>query len=42
MKLDNKKFLDKEAKWILPNLKHNFIWEIEKKEDIKDEDKKIK
>ena len=28
-KLDNKKFLDKEAKWILPNLKHNFIWEKE-------------
>ena len=28
-KLDNKKFLDNEPIWIVPNLKHNFIWEKE-------------
>ena len=28
-KLDNKKFLDNEPVWIMPNLKHNFIWEKE-------------
>ena len=28
-KIDNKKFLDNEPIWIMPNLKHNFIWEKE-------------
>ena len=28
-KLDNKKFIEKEAIWIMPQLKHNFIWEKE-------------
>ena len=28
-KIDNKKFLDNEPVWIMPNLKHNFIWEKE-------------
>jgi hypothetical protein len=25
--LNNKKFLNQEPVWIMPNLKHNFIWE---------------
>ena len=35
-----KKFFDMEPIWIMPNLKHNYIWEHEKKENIKESDKK--
>ena len=35
-----KKFFDMEPVWIMPGLKHNFIWEHEKKETLNDGDKK--
>jgi hypothetical protein len=34
------KFLDNEPIWIFPNLKHNYIWKNEKKENCKDGDMK--
>ena len=40
--VNQQKFFDLEPNWVIPCLKHNFIWENEKKENIKDEDKKIK
>ena len=39
---NQKKFFDMEPIWVVPNLKHNFIWENEKEENIKDEEKKLK
>lgn len=39
---NQKKMFDLEPFWLMPNLKHNFIWENEKKENVKDEDKKLK
>ncbi len=35
-----KNFFDMEPIWVMPNLKHNYIWEHEKKENIKESDKK--
>ena len=35
-----RKFFDMEPIWLIPNLKHNFIWENEKVENIKEEEKK--
>ena len=35
-----KKFFDMEPIWLMPNLKHNYIWENEKKENSQETDKK--
>ena len=35
-----KKMFDMEPIWVMPNLKHNYIWENEKKEKCKESDKK--
>lgn len=35
-----KKFFNMEPVWVMPNLKHNFIWELEKKENLNDGEKK--
>ena len=37
---NGRNFFDLEPVWIMPCLKHNFIWENEKKENNKEEDKK--
>ena len=37
---NGRNFFDLEPIWIMPCLKHNFIWENEKKENNKEEDKK--
>jgi hypothetical protein len=38
---ENKKFIDSEPRWLMPGLKHNFIWEGNKKnEKEKEEEKK--
>ena len=36
----DKKMFDMEPIWVMPNLKHNYIWENEKKEKCKESDKK--
>ena len=35
-----KKFFNMEPVWVMPNLKHNFIWELEQKENLNDGEKK--
>ena len=37
---EGKKMFDMEPIWVMPNLKHNYIWENEKKEKCKESDKK--
>jgi hypothetical protein len=37
---NGKKIFDMEPFWIMPNLKHNFIWENEKKENLNNDEKK--
>ena len=37
---EKKNFFDMEPIWVMPNLKHNYIWEHEKKENSKESDKK--
>ncbi len=38
--LNGRKFFDTEPIWLMPSLKHNFIWEKEKTENDKEEEKK--
>ena len=40
IKTGGKKFFDMEPIWLMPNLKHNYIWENEKKENSQETDKK--
>jgi hypothetical protein len=37
---ENKKFVDKEPIWIMPQLKHNFIWEKEDEKEKKESEEK--
>lgn len=43
-KVDNKKFIDNEAIWIMPHLRHNFLWEKENENkegyELKDNEEK--
>ena len=39
---DNKKFLDNEPIWILPCLKHNFVWKNEKENNKGEKEEKEK
>ena len=38
--VEGKKMFDMEPIWLVPNLKHNYIWENESREKCKESDKK--